>query len=139
MGKLDRARACFARAAELDADNPWPWFDRGRAELALDDGASALASFRRVAILVPGPEGARFLAWAARAARAASREDEAVAAQTEARERDPELATALRRAAEAAAAAEDEDARAEAEALAEAMEPAKKRLPLVDEQRPRRR
>jgi hypothetical protein len=132
LGKLERARASFARAAELDESNPWPWFDRGRAELALEDGAAAAASFRRAAALVPGPEGARFLAWAARAARAAGDENAAGQARKEAQERDPTLTTSLRRSAEAARAEDDEDATAEAEALAEAMEPPKRRLPVVD-------
>jgi tetratricopeptide (TPR) repeat protein len=126
MGKLKGALEAFSRAAELDPRNPWPWFDRGRTELALEE--DSVASFRRAAELVPGPEGARFLAWAARAARAGGRDAEAEKLRAEALERDPELAKALRRAADAA---EDPDARAEAEALAEAMEPAKKRLPVV--------
>jgi hypothetical protein len=137
LGKLDRARSAFARAAELDPANPWPWFDRGRTELALEE-AEAASSFRRAAAAQPGPEGARFLAWAARAARQAGREDEAQAAQTEARARDPELPAALRRAAEAAAAEEDQAARIEAEALAEALEPPKRRLPVLGAPPPKR-
>jgi tetratricopeptide (TPR) repeat protein len=131
MDRLDRALQAFERAATLDATNPWPWFDRARTELALEDGAAATASFRQAAALVPGPEGARFLAWAARAARDAGREDEATAARQEAQARDPGLAASLQRAAEAALAEEDQDARVEAEQLAEAMEPAKRRLPML--------
>jgi hypothetical protein len=126
MGKLEGALEAFSRAAELDPGNPWPWFDRGRTELALEQ--DAVASFEKAAELVPGAEGARFLAWAARAARVAGRETEAEKLRGEALGRDEELAKALRRAADAA---EDPDAREEAEALAEAMEPAKKRLPVV--------
>lgn len=126
MGKLKGALEAFTTAAELDPGNPWPWFDRGRTELALEVGGAE--SFHRAAALVPGPEGARFLAWAARAARAAGNEKEAESARAEALARDPELGAALRRAAEAA---EDPDAREEAEALAEATEPPKKRLPVV--------
>ena len=129
MGKPERAREAFARAAELDPKNPWPWFDRGRTELALEESEAA-ESFRRAAALVPGPEGARFLAWAARAALAAGDEPAAAAAREEALKRDPELAAALKRAAEAAA--EDPEAQAEAEQLAEALSPPKRRLPVLD-------
>jgi tetratricopeptide (TPR) repeat protein len=132
MGKLDRAVKAFTRAAELDGHNPWPWFDRARTELALEEAALAATSFRRAAALVEGREGARFLAWAARAARAAGREDEAAQARQEAQARDPDLPASLRRAAEAARAEDDEDASAEAEQLAEAMEPPKRRLPIID-------
>jgi tetratricopeptide (TPR) repeat protein len=131
MGKLDRAREAFSRAAELDPGNPWPWFDEARTALVLEEAGEAVAGFRQAATLVPGAEGARFLAWAARAARQAGREDEAAAARKEALERDPELATALKRAAEAASAEEDLDARVEAEQLAEALEPPKRRLPVL--------
>jgi SMI1 / KNR4 family (SUKH-1)/Tetratricopeptide repeat len=127
MGKLDRARESFTRAADLDPTNPWPWFDRARTELALED-AEAAGSFRQVAALVPGPEGARFLAWAARAARAAGDEGAAGVAREEAVARDPGLLAALKRAAEAA---EDPEAKGEAEELAEAMEPPKRRLPVL--------
>jgi len=128
MGKLDRALASFTRAAELDPANPWPSFDRARTELALEEAEAAAASFRRTAELVPGAEGARFLAWSARAFRAAGREDQAALARQEALARDPELAGALRHAVEAA---EEPEARAEAESLADALEPPKKRLPVL--------
>jgi hypothetical protein len=130
LGRLDQARKSFEKAATLDPANPWPWFDRGRMELALDDPAAAIESFREAAAATPGPEGARFLAWAARAARDASREDEAEAARKEALTRDPNLATSLQKAAEAAAL-EEAEARLEAEHLAEALSPPKKRLPLA--------
>jgi tetratricopeptide (TPR) repeat protein len=128
MGKLPGALEAFTRATELDPSNPWPWFDRGRTELALED-AAAPDSFRHAATLVPGPDGARFLAWSARAARAVGRQAEAEEARREALARDPEIAAGLRRAAEAA---DDPDARAEAEALAEAVEPPRKRLPVIE-------
>jgi tetratricopeptide (TPR) repeat protein len=127
MGKLEGALEAFTRAAELDPHNPWPWFDRGRTELALEEEGAA-DSFRQAAALVPGPEGARFLAWAARAARAAGNEQEAEKYRAQALARDAELGASLRRAADAA---EDPDAREEAEALAEAMEAPKKRLPVL--------
>jgi tetratricopeptide (TPR) repeat protein len=127
MGKLQRAQESFARAAELDPENPWPWFDRGRTELALEDAGAARESFVQAARLVPGAEGARFFAWAARAAREAGDDRGAEAARKEAVGRDPGLAANLRRAAEAA---EEPEARAEAEALAEAIEP-RKRLPVL--------
>jgi tetratricopeptide (TPR) repeat protein len=130
LGKLDRARAAFARAAALDPANPWPWFDRGRTELALEEPAAALEAFRRAAEVVEGPEGARFLAWAARAARDAGSEEENERARREASARDPELVNGLRRAAEAAAL-EEAEARTEAEQLLEAMEPPKRRLPVM--------
>jgi tetratricopeptide (TPR) repeat protein len=131
MGKLEGALQAFTRATELDPTNPWPWFDRARTELARED-AAAVDSFRQAATLVPGPEGARFLAWAARAGRDLGRAADAEESRQQALARDPDLPTSLRRAAEAAEAAEDPDARAEAEALAEAMEPPKKRLPILE-------
>jgi tetratricopeptide (TPR) repeat protein len=132
LERLDRARAAFEQAAALDPENPWPSFDRARTELLLEDPAAAAASFREAARRLPGAEGARFLAWAARAARAAGREEEAAAAREEALLRDPDLPASLRRAAEAAMAEDDQEARLEAEHLAEAISPPKRRLPLVD-------
>jgi SMI1/KNR4 family protein SUKH-1/tetratricopeptide repeat protein len=126
-GPLPQAREHFERATDLDPDNPWPWFDRARAELADGAPAQAVASFRRAADATPGPEGARFLAWAARAALDAVLPAEAARARQDAVARDPEVMAALER---AAAAAEDDAARAEAAALVEAMT-ARKRLPLL--------
>ena len=131
LGHPDRARDAFARAAALDPENPWPSFDLGRIELALDRPADAIAPFRAAAAATPGPEGARFLAWTARAARAAGREDQATAARAEALARNPALIEELERAAEAAGTDEDPDAVAEATALVEAILPPRRRLPLV--------
>jgi tetratricopeptide (TPR) repeat protein len=127
-GRLARARDHFARATELDPDNPWPWFDRARADLAAAAPADAVPSFRRAAEVTPGPEGARFLAWAARAAIEAGLPEEAERARKDALARDPDLVESLGRAVDAAA--EDEDARAEAEHLREALTP-RRRLPVV--------
>jgi tetratricopeptide (TPR) repeat protein len=129
-GKPARAREHFARAADLDPSNPWAWFDRGRAELAEAAPAEALASFRHAAAALPGPEGARFLVWAARAAQHAARPDDAAAARAEAQARDPGIKPALERAVAAAQEEGDNEAREDAEALVEALVP-RKRLPVV--------
>jgi len=136
LRRLGRARAAvdaLAEATALDPDNPWPWFDLGR--VALDDGqrAKAVAAFRQAAALVPGPDGARLLAWAARAAGDAP---EATALRDEALARDAGLVESLRRAAAAAADDDDPDALAEAAALLAAVAPAevvvpRRRLPVI--------
>ena len=68
LGRLAAAVDALDEATALDPENPWPWFDLGRA--ALDDGqnARAVKAFARAAELDAGPEGGRLLAWAARAA-----------------------------------------------------------------------
>jgi hypothetical protein len=76
--------------------------------------------------LVPGPEGARLLAWAARAAAEAP---EATALRAEALTRDADLIASLRRAASAAADDEDLDAEAEAAALLAAVAPGEVIIP----------
>src|SRR6185295_9232732 len=35
LGRREAALAAFRKATELDAGNPWPWFDLGRTALAL--------------------------------------------------------------------------------------------------------
>jgi tetratricopeptide (TPR) repeat protein len=132
-GRLDQALQHFTRAATLDPTNPWPWFDRGRLELQLQAPAEAVQSFRHAATATPGPEGARLLAWAARAAHEAASPADALAARSEAEARDPDIAASLRRAAEAAAEAGDDAARLEAERLAEVFAPVRRRLPVLPE------
>ncbi len=79
-----------------------------------------MAAFRRAAELEPGPEGARLLAWAARAAGAGA---EAEALRAAALARDAALGESLRRAVDAAAEDEDPEAEAEAAALLAAIAP----------------
>jgi hypothetical protein len=140
LRRLGRGRAAmeaFAAAAALDPENPWPWFDLGRA--ALDEGrdvARAFEAFRRAAALEAGPGGARLLVWAARAALAAHDEAGAAEARREALARDPALADGLGRAVSEAEAEGDERALAEAAALAEALSPLagvppRHRLPVI--------
>jgi hypothetical protein len=127
LRRLGRGRAAmeaFVAATALDPENPWPWFDLGRA--ALDEGRDvtrAAEAFRRAAALEAGPGGARLLVWAARAALAARDEAGAAEARREALVRDPGLAEGLRRAVAEAEAEGDERALAEAAALAEALSP----------------
>jgi tetratricopeptide (TPR) repeat protein len=135
LGRADGARAAFAAAAALDPDNPWPWFDLGRAELATGRAAEALEAFGRAAAHEPGAGGARLFAWAARAALAAGDRAAADEARRSALARDPELAEGLRRAREQAAAGGDESATAEAEALLDAVTGAR-RLPVVRDPHP---
>ena len=149
LNRLGRARAAveaFERAAVLDPDNPWVWFDLGRAGLEANQPARAADAFEKAAALEPGPGGAMLLAWAARA-----RADEGaapgastVAARSLAEaalRRDPGLVAALVRAIDSAAAEEDEAARAEAAALLaavdpSAMPPVRVRLRVVDATEP---
>jgi hypothetical protein len=135
LGRPAAAVAAFEEATALDPDNPWPWFDLGR--VALDDGQreKAAAAFQRAAALISGPEAARLLAWAARAAAAAP---EAATLRAAALARDPGLAESLRRAVAAAADDGDPDEQAEASALLSAIAPGevvvpRRRLPIVRE------
>lgn len=134
LGKLSEAADAFERAAELDARNPWPWFDLGR--VALDqDPRRAAAAFRRAAEADAGPSGARMLAWAAHAATAAG--DEAVAAEARAAAlaRHPGLLEDLRRAVATAVDEQDPEAAQQATLLVEAIAPTApvRRLPLAKE------
>jgi hypothetical protein len=135
LGRQEAAVDALDAATALDPQNPWPWFDLGRA--ALDDGQSdrAVAAFRTVAELQAGPEGARFLAWAARAAGAGA---EAAALRAAALARDGALGESLRRAVDAAAEDQDPEAEAEAAALLAAIAPGavvvpRRRLPIFKE------
>jgi tetratricopeptide (TPR) repeat protein len=135
LGRREAALAAFRKATDLDADNPWPWFDAGRTALALEKPAVALPAFRRAAAAVTeGATAARLLAWAVRAAAAAGDESTAQALRAEAVARDPSLVEHLARSAGAAGDESDEEARAEAIALLEAVAPGTavpRRLPVV--------
>jgi tetratricopeptide (TPR) repeat protein len=137
LGRKQPAAAAFAEAARLDAGNPWPAFDLGRAELELGRAAAALAAFRRAAALELGPTGARLAAWGARAAADAGDAGAAAALRAEALARDPALLDGLRHALEQARREQDEDAEREAAALLaaiapdEPLPPARKRLSVV--------
>jgi SMI1 / KNR4 family (SUKH-1)/Tetratricopeptide repeat len=140
LNRLGRSRAAvdaFERAVSLDPDNPWVWFDLGRAALEAAKPARAAEAFQKAADLEPGPGGAMLLAWAARARADEGAGDEARALADAALKRDPELVAALVRAIDSAAAEEDEGARAEASALLaavdpSAMPPVRVRLRVVD-------
>jgi tetratricopeptide (TPR) repeat protein len=134
LGRLDEAADAFARAAELDTGNPWPWFDLGRAALEHDPRRAAEA-FRRAAQAEAGPSGARMLAWAAHAAAAANDDAAAAGARAEALARQPGLLEDLRRAVTSAVEEEDPEAAQQAALLVEAMAPAApvRRLPLAKE------
>lgn len=137
VGRLAEAADAFERAAELDARNPWPWFDLGRAALE-EDPRRATAAFRRAADADAGPSGARMLAWAAHAATAAVDEASAADARASALARQPGLLEDLRRAVATAVDDEDPEAAQQAALLVEAIEPAapvRRRLPLAPEPR----
>ena len=129
LNRLGRSRAAvdaFERAVALDAENPWVWFDLGRAALEsgqAEQAARAAEAFQKAAVLEPGAGGAMLLAWAARAQAAAGAGDEARALAEAALRRDPDLVAALVRAIDSAAAEEDEAARGEASALLAAVDP----------------
>jgi hypothetical protein len=135
LGRGETALAAFRAATDLDADNPWPWFDLGRTALALRKPAAALPAFRRAAAAVGDPaSAARLLAWAVRAASEAKDGATTDALRAEARAKDPELVEHLVRSAAEAGDESDDDARAEAIALVEAVAPGTpvpRRLPVV--------
>ncbi len=139
LDRLVEAADAFERAAELDARNPWLWFDLGRAVLAADPRRAAQA-FRRAAEVDGGPSGARMFAWAAHAA-AAARDDAAAAeARAAALARQPRLLEDLRRAVAAAVDEQDPEAARQATLLVEAIEPppARRSLPLAGDGEERR-
>lgn len=143
LGRQSDSRQAFTRAAALDPENPWTWFDLGRAALA--DGVTAageaLEAFERAARLQRGPESARLWIWAARAAQLLAAPERQASCRGEALALVPDLAQSLRRARDAAAAEDDPDALAEAEALLAALEEpitsARKRLPVLGGDAPR--
>jgi tetratricopeptide (TPR) repeat protein len=138
LGRQADSRQAFARAAALDPDNPWTWFDLGRAALAdgVTAGEQALEAFQRAARLVQGQQSARFWVWAARAAQLLAAPERQESCRREALALVPDLATALQRARDAAATEDDPDALAEAEALLAALEgpimSGRKRLPVLE-------
>jgi hypothetical protein len=131
LGRRQAALEAFRAAAQLDAENPWPWFDAGRTALALRKPADALSAFRRAAQAAgDAPTAARLLAWAVRAAADAGDETAAAKLRAEAVAKDRTLIDGLAR---AAGDAEDE-AREEAIALLAAVAPGTavpRRLPVV--------
>jgi tetratricopeptide (TPR) repeat protein len=134
LGRLDEAADAFARAAELDTGNPWPWFDLGRAALPHDPRRAADA-FRRAAEAEGGPSGARMLAWAAHAAALANDDAAAAEARAAALARQPGLLEDLRRAVATAVEEQDPEAAQQAALLVEAIAPTApvRRLPLAKE------
>ena len=137
LGRLQPAMAAFATATELDAHNPWPWFDLGRTALELGRAGEALAAFRSAAALEGGPTGARLAAWGTRAAAEAGDGAAAAALRAEALARDPALLAGLRHALDDARQHDDRDAEREAAALLTAVAPGdplpppRRRLPLA--------
>jgi hypothetical protein len=127
LARLERreaALAAFRAATDLDADNPWPWFDLGRTALALKKPGVALPAFRRAATAATEPAtAARLLAWAVRAAVAGGDGASAATLRGEALACDARLVDGLTRAAADAADDADDEARAEALALLEAVAP----------------
>jgi len=132
LGRRETALEALRAATELDADNPWPWFDLGRTALALGRAANALPAFRHAATAVSDDAtAARLLAWAVRAAGAAGDEASAAALRAEALTKDPHLVDGLVR----AVADADDEAREEALALLEAAAPGTqvpRRLPIIE-------
>jgi tetratricopeptide (TPR) repeat protein len=130
LGRREAALAAFRAATELDAGNPWPWFDLGRTALALRQPAVALPAFRSAAgAAIEAPTAARLLAWALRAAVAAG-DPAAANLRAEALAKDPRLVDGLTRAASDA----DDDGREESLALLEAVAPGTpvpRRLPIL--------
>jgi len=137
LGRQADSRQAFAKAAALDPQNPWTWFDLGRAALVegVSRGGEALDAFERAARLRQGPESAQFWSWAARAAQLVADPDRLATCRREALALVPDLGAALKRARDAAATEEDPEALAEAEALLAALEdpigPGRKRLPVL--------
>ncbi len=137
LGRTRAAVEALEEAATLDPDNPWLWFDLGRAALEAGQRGRAAEVFQRAAGLEPGPGGAMLLAWAARAESGPA----AARLAEEAVRRDPALSAALARAVESAAADGDDRAQAEATALLAAVDPAaipppRVRLKVVDATEP---
>lgn len=140
LGRNQEAIAAFTAATQLDPENPWPWFDLGRAHLS--DGGDAMASlaaFRHAAERESGLAAARLFAWAARAAAlaGAAGAEALVLARQDARAHDAAIEEDLRRALDAAAGDGPEaleEARALLEGLTGRPSPApRKRLPLAQE------
>lgn len=112
------AALAFARAAELDPENPWPWFDLGRTHLALDQAPAAAIALSHAVDAAKPLEKPRLLAWKAYAHHLGGARAEAQEAAALACHLDPALPDRLR-----AAAAED-DADDESQALLSVFDPA---------------
>ncbi len=123
LGRTADALDALGAATALDPENPWPWFDLGRAALEGGRAEIATAAFRSAAAQETGTAGARLLAWAARAAQAAGDPTGLADLRAQALVRDAGLIEALRRAADAAAADQDPEAYTEATALLGAIAP----------------
>jgi hypothetical protein len=132
LGRIGEAAEAFARAADLDPGNPWPWFDLGRARLLADEPAAAVAAFQSAAA-ASTEDAARLWTWSAHAARTTGDEAARAHAAAHALARDPDIRAALARAAEAARDEGDEDAYSSADALVQAFEPVRRKLPLATE------
>ncbi len=126
LGRDDRAAQAFARAAELDPPNPWPWFDLGRIQHARGEHGPAAASFQTAAAAASDPAGSRFLAWGMRCLVEQGQRAAADELRAQALQRHPTLIDELKRAAEA----EEGDAR-ELVALLEGNVPLRRRLPVT--------
>ena len=138
LGRTEAALDAFGAATLLDPDNPWPWFDLGRAALDCGRAEAAVAAFQGAAAREVGPAGARLLAWAARAAKGAGDLGAVTALRALALTRDGGLVETLRRAAVTAAAEQDPEAYTEATALLGVIAPEDTRrdharLPVVSE------
>jgi tetratricopeptide (TPR) repeat protein len=121
LGRLEKAVEALTAATALDPENPWPWFDLGRAALEGGRGTEAASAFERAAACETAAAAGRLLAWASRAALAAGERERASTLRARALIQDGGLPEALRRALDAAAAEEDLEAYAEAAALLEAI------------------
>lgn len=128
LRRLERdADACeaFRQAAELDPENPWSWFELGRAalEAGVAGGRDALDAFERAGRAErTGESGARFWIWAARAALLLGAPERLAECRRQALALAPDLAGALHRARDAAAEGGDPHEIEEAEALVAALE-----------------
>jgi tetratricopeptide (TPR) repeat protein len=135
LGRSDRAAQAFARAADLDPTNPWPWFDLGRIQHAQAEHAEAAASFQQAAQHATDPAGARFLAWAVRCLFEKNDRTAADDLRTEALRRHPTLTAELKR------AAESDEADGDPQELADLLSgevPLRRRLSVVSSTKPRR-
>jgi tetratricopeptide (TPR) repeat protein len=121
----DDAREAFRQAALLDPENPWPWFELGRAalEAGVSGGRDALDAFEQAGRAETTAESsARFWIWAARAALLLGAPERLEECRRQALARAPDLAAALHQARDAAAEGDDRHALEEAEALVAALE-----------------
>jgi tetratricopeptide (TPR) repeat protein len=140
LGRLEPAREAFRAAAAADPTNPWPWFDLGRADHALGRFGESAAAFECAAEAAPGPESARFAAWAARAFHLAGERATAERLRLVALERDRDVVEALKQTAQAAREGGDEDAADDAAEIADLLGgnvPLARRLTVLSSAAPR--